>query len=145
MSQIRIEQIARECVAVRLRMLNRVVTNVYDEALRPLGLKVSQMNILVAVALMGSSRPTDLGEALHIDISTLSRNLERMKNRGWLELLSDDHDGRAQQVRLTSEGRELLKTAAGFWEAAQSQVIATLGAEMVQQLTTSTDRIRTKS
>lgn len=145
MSQIRIQQIARECVAVRLRMLNRVVTNVYDETLRPFGLKVSQMNILVAAALMGSSRPTDLGEALHLDISTLSRNLERMKNRGWLELLHDDHDGRAQQVRLTSEGRQLLEKAAGAWEAAQSQVIATLGTEMIQQLTTSADRIRSQA
>ena len=41
-----IDIIAKTCIAVRMRMLNRLVTNVYDEALRPLGLKVSQMNIL---------------------------------------------------------------------------------------------------
>ena len=45
-----IDAIARTCIAVRLRLLNRVVTNLYDDALRPLGLKVSQVNILVVMA-----------------------------------------------------------------------------------------------
>ncbi len=48
--QSMIDKVASECVAVRLRMLNRVITNIYDDALRPLDLKVSQMNILVAAA-----------------------------------------------------------------------------------------------
>ena len=29
--------IARDCLAARLRMLNREVTGIYDDALRPLG------------------------------------------------------------------------------------------------------------
>jgi hypothetical protein len=66
--QAMIDKIASECVAVRLRMLNRVITNIYDDALRPLELKVSQMNILVAAAKMGTARP----------------NVERMKAvAGW--------------------------------------------------------------
>jgi len=52
-----IDKMAGECIAVRLRMLNRAITNIYDSALRPLGLKVSQMNILVAAAKMGTSQP----------------------------------------------------------------------------------------
>src|SRR4051812_22520018 len=48
-----IERIATSCIAGRLRLLNRVVTNIYDDALRPLDLKVSQMNILVAAAKLG--------------------------------------------------------------------------------------------
>src|SRR4051812_38750770 len=55
--QAMIDKIASECVAVRLRMLNRVVTSIYDDALRSLDLKVSQMNILVAAAKMGTARP----------------------------------------------------------------------------------------
>ena len=106
-----IDTIAGECIAVRLRMLNRVVTNIYDEALRPLGLKVSQMNILVAAAKMGTARPAEISERLHLDVSTLSRNVERMKARGWLEVVPDD-DGRAQPFRLTAQGRKLLEKAA---------------------------------
>ena len=51
-----IDTIAGACIAVRLRLLNRVVTNLYDDALRPLGLKMSQLNILVATARIGVAR-----------------------------------------------------------------------------------------
>jgi hypothetical protein len=60
--QAMFDKIASECVAVRLRMLNRVVTNIYDDALRSLDLKVSQMNILVAAAKMGAARPIEVGQ-----------------------------------------------------------------------------------
>lgn len=137
-----IDRIASECVAVRLRMINRVVTNIYDEALRPLDLKVSQLNVLVATAKIGTVRPTDLGEFLHLDPSTLSRNLDRMKTRGWLESVSDDQDGRSQPIRLTDQGRKLLDQAAPAWEAAQAQVTQLLGDRVLGQLAEATQRIR---
>jgi DNA-binding MarR family transcriptional regulator len=128
-----IEKIAGECVAVRLRMLNRVVTNIYDDALRRLDLKVSQMNILVAAAKMGTARPIEVCEYLHLDASTLSRNVERMKTRGWLEVVPDE-DGRSQPFRLTLQGRKLLEKAAPAWSKAQSQVTKVLGKEFVKEL-----------
>src|SRR5919108_4565375 len=105
-----IDTIAGECIAVQMRMLNRVVTNIYDDALRSLDLKVSQMNILVAAAKMGTARPIEVCAHLHLDVSTLSRNVERMKARGWLEVVPDE-DGRSQPFRLTPQGRKLLETA----------------------------------
>ena len=125
--------IARECLAVRLRMLNRVVTNIYDDALRPLGVKVSQMNILVAAGTMGTARPAEVCETLHLDVSTLSRNVERMKARGWLEVIPDE-DGRAQPFRLTNEGRKLLEQAAPAWRKAQKQAKTLLGDGIVELL-----------
>ena len=121
-----LDTIAGECIAVRLRMLNRVVTNIYDEALRPLGLKVSQMNILVAAGKMGVARPADVCEFLHMDVSTLSRNVERMKSKGWLETVPDE-DGRAQPFRLTEEGGKLLEKAVPSWKTAQEKVKSVLG------------------
>lgn len=135
-----IDTIAGECIAVRLRMLNRVVTNIYDEALRPLGLKVSQMNILVAAAKMGTARPAEISERLHLDVSTLSRNVERMKARGWLEVIPDD-DGRAQPFRLTTQGRRLLEKAAPVWKQAQDQAKELLGGGIVEQLGQAVSRI----
>ena len=137
----RIDRIAAECVAVRLRMINRVVTNIYDDALRPFGLKVSQMNILVAAAKMGTVRPTDLGEVLHLDTSTLSRNLDRMKARGWLEVVSDDQDARSQPIRLTRQGRTLLDRAAAAWEPVQEKVTRLLGEAVVDHLHEAAKRI----
>ena len=128
-----IDQIAGECVAVRLRMLNRIITNIYDDALRPLDLKVSQMNILVAAAKMGTARPLEVCEYLHLDVSTLSRNVERMKARGWVEVVPDE-DGRSQPFQLTAQGRKLLEKAVPAWSEAQQQVKSVLGDGFVQQL-----------
>jgi len=136
-----IDAIAGECIAVRLRILNRVVTNVYDEALRPLGLKVSQMNILVAAAKMKTARPADVCEHLHLDVSTLSRNVERMKVRGWLEVVADA-DGRAQPFRLTAEGKKLLQKAVPAWTKAQEQVKSLLGDSFVNGMAEALQQIR---
>src|SRR5690242_2589795 len=98
------DTIARNCIAVRLRLLNRVVTNLYDDALRPLGLKVSQVNILVVTAKLGLAQPAQLCDLLHLDPSTLSRNVERMRSKGWLEVVPGE-DARTQPFRLTAQGR----------------------------------------
>lgn len=139
-SKTTIDDIAGECIAVRLRMLNRIVTNIYDDTLRSLGLKVSQMNILVAAAKLGTVRPTEICEHLHLDISTLSRNVERMKARGWLEVVAAE-DGRSQPFRLTAQGRKLLERAIPSWEVAQERVKLLLGAEIVNQLNQAMRRI----
>src|SRR5512144_3222328 len=97
-----IDTISRTCIAVRLRRLNRVVTNFYDEAMRPLGLKVSQLNILIVTAKLGLARPAQVCDILHLDPSTLSRNVERMRGHGWLEAVSEK-DARAQPFRLTPQ------------------------------------------
>lgn len=136
-----IDTIASECIAVRLRMLNRAVTNLYDDALRPLGLKVSQMNILVATGKLGTARPADVCGHLHLDVSTLSRNVERMKARGWLEVVPDE-DGRAQPFRLTSQGRRLLEKAAPAWKIAQQQAKEILGEGIVDGLGQAISRLK---
>src|SRR5256714_14527056 len=135
-----IDKIAGECVAVRLRMLNRVITNIYDNALRPLNLRVSQMNILVAAAKMGTVRPLEACEYLHLDVSTLSRNVERMKARGWIEVVPDE-DGRSQPFQLTPHGGKLLEKAVPAWREAQLQVTRFLGAGFVHQLNQAVKRV----
>jgi DNA-binding MarR family transcriptional regulator len=140
MSDAVIDKMAGECIAVRLRMLNRVITNIYDAALRPLDLKVSQMNILVAVAKMGTARPLEACEYLHLDVSTLSRNVDRMKARGWLEVVPDE-DGRSQPFQLTPRGRKLLEKAAPAWGEAQQQVKRILGDGFVDQMSRAMKRV----
>jgi len=54
------DRMARECIAVRVRLINRVISALYDEALRPFGLRISQANILAAVAYMGEARPGEV-------------------------------------------------------------------------------------
>jgi DNA-binding MarR family transcriptional regulator len=125
---VTIDDIARSCIAVRLRLLNRVVTNLYDDSLRSLGLKVSQLNILVVAAKLGLARPADVCAILQLDKSTLSRNVERMRARGWIQVVHDA-DARAQPFRLTAPGNKLLERAIPAWEEAQGQAQQLLGSE----------------
>src|SRR5579871_1611703 len=121
-----IDTISKSCIAVRLRLLNRVVTNFYDDALRPLGLKVSQLNILIVTARLGVARPAQVCEILQLDASTLSRNVKPLQTHGWLEVVPDD-DARAQPFRLTAEGRRLIELAVPAWQEAQRQASELLG------------------
>jgi DNA-binding MarR family transcriptional regulator len=135
-----IDTIARSCIAVRLRLLNRVVTNLYDEALRPLGLKVSQLNILVVTAKLGLARPAQVCDLLQLDTSTLSRNVERMRAKGWLETVPAE-DARTQPFRLTAQGKRLLERAAPAWEEAQQQAAELLGEDGVALLTNTASKL----
>ena len=128
-----IDDIAQTCVAMRLRLLNRVVTNLYDDALRPLGLKISQLNLLVATAKLGLAQPAKVCDILQLDTSTLSRNVERMRANGWLEAVPAA-DGRAQPFRLTAQGRKLLARAIPAWERAQRRATGVLGKKAVALL-----------
>jgi DNA-binding MarR family transcriptional regulator len=128
-----IDVIARNCIAVRLRLLNRVVTNLYDDALRPLGAKVSQLNILVVTAKLGLAQPARVCDLLQLDASTLSGNVERMRARGWLEVVPAE-DARMQPFRLTAQGRRLLERAVPAWEQAQRQATELLGDEGIALL-----------
>jgi DNA-binding MarR family transcriptional regulator len=135
-----IDTISRTCIAVRLRLLNRVVTNLYDDALRPLGLKVSQLNILIAAAQLGLARPARMCEVLQLDRSTLSRNVRPLQLRGWLEVVPDD-DARAQPFRLTAKGKRLIEKAVPAWERAQRRASKLLGAEGVAVLDKAAGRL----
>ena len=128
-----IDTIAKTCIAVRLRLLNRVVTNFYDEALRPLGLKVSQLNILIVTAKLGLARPSQVCDILQLDPSTLSRNVERMRAHGWLEVVPEE-DARVQPFRLTPQGKRLIEKTAPAWEEAQRQAADLLGDEGIALL-----------
>jgi DNA-binding MarR family transcriptional regulator len=121
-----IDTIARNCIAVRLRLLNRVVTNLYDEALREHGVKISQLNILVAAGKLGLARPGQVCDILQLDVSTLSRNVERMRAKGWLESVPDE-DARAQPFQLTPQGKRLIEKAVPAWELAQRKAGELLG------------------
>ena len=135
-----IDTISRTCIAVRLRLLNRVVTNIYDDALRPLGLKVSQLNILIVTARLGLARPAQVCDLLHLDTSTLSRNVERMRAKGWLEVVPGE-DARTQPFRLTALGRRLLEKAVPAWEQAQSQATEFLGEDGIALLSKAASKL----
>src|SRR3954469_20810259 len=132
------ELIAGECLAVRVRALNRAITALYDEALRPHGLRVGQMNLLVAVARMGTAKPGDLCRLLRMDKSTLSRDVELMRRNAWLEV-DDSGDKRARPLRVSDEGLVLLEAVVPAWRQAQERAGAMLGVEATSAIRRAVD------
>ena len=103
-----------------------MISALYDEALRPFGLRISQANILAAVAHIGAARPAEVSRILWIEKSTLSRDVELMRRNGWVE--SDrPTGGRNQTVRLTTEGMKLLDSISPSWEKAQDEAKLLIG------------------
>ena len=127
---------AAECLAMRSRLIGRTVTGIYDDALRPVGITAGQLNILAMVVRRGRVSPGEVARRLHIEKSTMSRNVERMKRNGWLEV-NPGESGRSQELRITESGRRILVEAAPLWRNAQDQAKEALGArgaEAVHQL-----------
>lgn len=126
-----IQAVARDCIAHRVRLLNRAVTAIYDEALRPHGLTIGQMSMLVTLAQMESASPGALGRELHMEKSTLSRNVQRLRTRGWLDATVTD-DARTTELRVTARGRRLLREVHPAWGRAQRRAAALLGEQGVR-------------
>ena len=137
--------IAQECIAVRMRLLSRVVTKTYDDALRPLGIKTSQLNILVVTARLGLARPAEISDRLKMDISTVSRNVDRMRAKGWIEVVDDEQDARAHQFRLSAPGQQLLEKVKPAWEKAQAKVKKLLGGSEVAALVGAAEKVRARA
>lgn len=117
---------AGDCIAFRVRVLNRVITNLYDAVLKPFGITVNQTTILAMLTLMDASRPGEIGKELHMEKSTVSRNLERMRKNGWIEVAIGD-SGTARVVTVTPAGRRLLADLYPEWEKAQASAARLLG------------------
>ena len=125
------DAIAKDCVAMRARYLNRSLTSIYDDAFRPLGITASQVNMLVALIKQGSPSPGELGNLLNIEKSTISRNLERMRKAGWIDITTS---GRTHAVEATSEGKQLLVEVMPAWKEAQQAADALLGSDGSQAI-----------
>ena len=125
------DEIASECMMTRWRMASRILSAVYDEELRPFGLKSSQLSLLVAVAKAGPVRRIELGRLLSLDPSTLTRNLAVMLKHGWIEEVPDDGDQRGAPLQTTAMGSRLLERLAPAWRRAQARTKKMLGASAV--------------
>lgn len=118
---------ALPCLCASMRRAARALTQLYEEELRPIGLRGSQFTILQVLHLMGKTTQGDLGRALAMDSTTLTRTLAIMQRQGWIQKQRGT-DRREWRFRLSKSGEALLKRALPRWEAAQSRLRHQLGA-----------------
>ena len=116
------------CVCSTLRMVSRAVTQLYDDVLRPSGLRVTQFSILATIARLGEANLRQLESMLAIDQTTLTRSLNLLERDGVIERASHP-DGRIKAMRLTARGRRALGVAGPLWARAQDKVLREFGTQ----------------
>lgn len=126
-------QIGRSCVCFNLRRSARLLSQVYDQALKPTGLKVTQFSLLVALAGQEGVTMGKLARPLGMDRTTLSRNARPLEKKGLLEISPGD-DRREQVLRLTEKGDALLQEAVPLWEGVQQKLTDTMGQNRLEEL-----------
>jgi len=122
-----------KCACTRVRRAARSLTDLYDDALRPVDLKITQFSVLRTIDRMGLVNISSLAAEMALDRSTLGRNLAVLKRQG-LVALSEGDDQRERTVVLTSRARRLLERAIPLWEQAQERVDNLLGKQGVAAL-----------
>jgi len=117
-----------DCISYRLRRAGRLVAKFYDDALKPCGLRNTQFTLLGALDHLGETSIGELSEALAIDGTTLTRNLDILVRRR-LVLNGTEEDGRVRTVRLSAAGERAVDRAKPLWRKAQRQVIRAIGSD----------------
>ncbi len=116
-----------DCACLNLRGAARAVTQMYDEVLRPSGLKATQFSVLAAVAMKGPASMTVIAKALVMDRTTLTRNLKPLMDRGLVKAGKGADDRRQRRIVVTGEGKAALAKALPLWKKAHEQIINGIG------------------
>ncbi|MGH9530862.1 MAG: MarR family winged helix-turn-helix transcriptional regulator [Terriglobales bacterium] len=117
---------ALACMCGSFRRTSRALTQLYEKALRTLGLRATQFTILQVLARAGEVSQGQLGAMLAMDSTTLTRTLAIMARQGWIAERRG-RDRRERHLRLAKGGRTLLDRALPVWERTQSRLRGRMG------------------
>jgi DNA-binding MarR family transcriptional regulator len=121
------------CLCTNLRRTTRAISNIYDAALAPTGIKITQFSLLRAVERNEPTAISELAEDMALDRTTLARNLALLE-RDRLLVLCAGEDRRVTEVRLTQAGRKAIKKAMPIWSNTQQEVSRLLAPGRIEQL-----------
>ena len=114
------------CLCANLRRAARALTQVYEEALRPVGLRGPQFTILQTLSLAGEITQGRMAQILAMDSTTLTRTLAIMERQGWIAR-REGEDRREWRIQLSKAGKAKFGRALPRWEKAQTLVRKKLG------------------
>jgi DNA-binding MarR family transcriptional regulator len=122
-----------QCACIHMRVASRVMTRLYDEALAPSGIRISQLATLSVLAFQGPFTVKALANALVMDRTTLTADLKPLETRGFLEIVPGK-DRRTRVIAISKKGRKVLEAAIPAWQRAQEQVKSEFGEVRLQGL-----------
>jgi len=123
----------QRCTCFNLRKAARAITQLYDEFLRPSGLRATQFSLLTVIQKVGTASMTELAEAAVMDRTTLKRNLALLEREGLVRIQAGN-DARVREVMLTAAAQRKLAEALPYWAKAQAHVTGKLGSGRAEQL-----------
>jgi len=116
------------CNCAAIRQAARRVTRLYDQALAPCGLRITQYPILFWLATSGPMTMSVLADRMVMDRATLGHNLRPLEAQGLVTMAAGE-DRRSRVVSLTDAGRQKLGEARPAWREAQLTFEAAFGPE----------------
>jgi DNA-binding MarR family transcriptional regulator len=122
-----LRELQGQCVCGNLRTVTRLVTALYDAALRPCGIEANQMHMLWVLRVEGAMPANRLARSIGMDPSTASRNVAVLEQRRLVSTSPDVEDRRRRRVGLTRSGRAALYRAFPCWQDAQQRLCALTG------------------
>jgi DNA-binding MarR family transcriptional regulator len=127
-------QAVNQCACFRFRKASRAVTQLFDEALQPTGLRSTQLVILLSIGA-AEEPPTiaQLAREMVMDPSTLNRNLQPLSRRRLISRTTS-RDGRRKLLSLTDKGIAAIEEAAPLWQKAQTQFVEHVGGDRWDEL-----------
>jgi DNA-binding MarR family transcriptional regulator len=128
------------CMCAMFRRASRSLTQLYEDELRPTGLRATQFTVLQALSLTGEVTQRKLGQILAMDSTTLTRTLSTMGRHGWIAKRRGQ-DRREWRMRLSKAGETQFKDALPHWERAQTQLRRRLGDQLSHDLMKLTQKI----
>ncbi len=127
------KSINARCSCFNFRKVTRAVTQFYDRALEPVGIRATQYTLLISMAAHSAHTLTEMAHSLLMDRTTLTRNLRPLEKMGLIGT-SDARDKRSKAYLLTDKGKQVIAYAIPLWEKAQVKVETALGLERYNRL-----------
>lgn len=128
------------CLCGSFRRTSRALTHFYEQTLRPIGLRATQLTILQVLSRVGEASQGQLGEMLATGSTTLTRTLEIMRRQGWIAERRGE-DQRERWLRLSKAGETKLNRAMLVWEKVQSRLRNQLGDQAWKNLLQLTNQV----
>jgi DNA-binding MarR family transcriptional regulator len=110
------------CLCLHTQRAARALARRFDQALQPVGLTNGQFSLLMSLNRPEPPAMGPVAALLAMDRTTLTASLKPLERRGLVEVTVDPADKRGRLLRLTREGRGLLREAVPIWEATHSAI-----------------------
>jgi DNA-binding MarR family transcriptional regulator len=134
----------KRCACFNLRRASRLVTQKYDQALRPAGLTANQFSILIAAYNRDGLGILELAKILGMERTTLTRNLAILERLGFAGI-HPGSDRRQRRVAITPKGKDRLKEALPLWKQAQEDMVARIGVDKWEPLLSGLQEVTRKA